>query len=206
MKLKIVLIVAFAIVAMAQLLVPTLMISRQVSIAMTGNEFKFKVRHNGRGVSIRGNFIWLQFEADKFKIEDKKDWENSQSVFVTFDKDSLGFAKVKEVTKEKPQNSNDWIKAKAFLNVRDSTINKRTSSRSFINYIDYNYLQLNYPFNNYMIEDTDSKDLRSNINKAMNDTLRNITLSVKIRENQFLAGDLKFDSVSFKNFVKGFKP
>jgi len=205
MKLKIVLIVAFAIVAMAQLLVPTLMISRQVDIAMTGNEFKFKVRHNGRGATIRGNFIWLQFEADKFKIEDKKDWENSQSVFVTFDKDSLGFAKVKEVTKEKPQNSNDWVKAKALLNVRDSTRNKSARFRSFTNYVDYSYLQLNYPFNNYIIEDTSSKDLGRNINKAMNDTLRSITLTVKIRENQFLAGDLKLDSVSFKDFVKGLK-
>ena len=206
MKFKIVLIVVFAIVAMAQLLVPTLMISRQVDFAMTGNEFKFKVRHNSRGTSIRGNFIWLQFEADKFKIEDKKDWENSQSVFVTFDKDSLGFAKVKEVTREKPQNSNDWVKAKALLNVRDSTSNKIARSRSFINYIDYSYLQLNYPFNNYIIEDTGSKDLVRNINKAMNDTLHSITLTVKIRENQFLAGDLKLDSVSFKDFVKGLKP
>lgn len=203
MKLKIVLIAAFAIVATAQLLVPLMMISHQAAIALTGKEFIFKIKHNSRGASIRGNYIWLQFEADKFKIEDKKDWENSQSVFVTFDKDSLGFAQVKNVTKEMPLGSKDWVKAKAFLNIRDSTSNKRARARGFINNIDYSYLQLTYPFSNYIVEDLSMKDLQRNITKKMNDTLCDITISVKIRENQFLVGDLKLDSLNFKDFVKG---
>jgi hypothetical protein len=203
MKLKIWLIVAFAIVAIAQLFVPYKMISRQAEIAQTGNEFKFKIRHNRWGATIRGNFISLQFDADKFKIKDKKDWENSQSVFVTFDKDSLGFARVHNVTKEKPLDSKDWVKARAILMIRDSTSNKRARARNLINYIDYSYLQLNYPFDKYNIEDTNAKGVGISLSEKMRDSLCNFTLDVKILENKFLAGDLKLDSVTFREFVKG---
>lgn len=205
MKLKTWLIVAFALVALAQLFVPYKMISSQAEIAQTGNEFKFKIRHNRWGATIRGNFILLQFEADKFKIKDKKEWENNQSVYVTFDKDSLGFARVHTVTKEKPLDSKDWVKARAFLNIRDSTNNKRARARSLINYIDYSYLQLNYPFSKYYVEDTNTIGVERTLSEKMGDSLCNFTLDVKIREDQFLAGDLKLDSVSFRDFVKGLK-
>ena len=205
MKFKIGLIAAFAIVAVAQLLVPSLMISRQADIAKTGNEFKFKIRHNGRGSSIQGNFIWFQFEADKFKVEDKKEWENGQSVYVVFDKDSLGFARVKDVTQERPLNNYDWVKARAFLNVRDSVSARRAKARKLINYIDYSYLQLNYPFGNYYLQDANLQEVEKNFSDKMSDSSCTITLPVKIRENQFLAGELKLDSVSFKDFVKGLK-
>ena len=64
--------VAFAVVAMAQLIVPGWMISTMADIAKTGNEFVFKVRHNRAGASLNGNYVWLSFEANKFKVADKR--------------------------------------------------------------------------------------------------------------------------------------
>ncbi|HWS01711.1 MAG TPA: hypothetical protein VN249_13905, partial [Prolixibacteraceae bacterium] len=92
MKPKILLIAAFALVAIAQLLVPYRMIRHQADFALSGNEFNFKIWHSSPGYSIRGNYIWLRFDQGRFKVRDKKEWENSQSVFVTFAKDSAGFA------------------------------------------------------------------------------------------------------------------
>jgi hypothetical protein len=213
MKLKIGLIVAFAIVAMAQLLVPTLMISRQSAIARSGNEFKFKIRQNRMGATIQGNFISFQFEADLFRVADAKEWERNQAVYVTFDKDSLGFARVRNVTKEKPLDSKDWVRAKAFLIIRDSTKNKEARERnlnnlrgrSLFNYIDYSYLKLNYPFSKYHIQDTNTKEWAKAFSAKMRDSLSTVTLSVKIIENEFLSEELKLDSVSFRDFVKGQK-
>lgn len=203
MKHKRLLIAAFALVALAQLLVPTLMISFKADYALKGNEFTFKIRHNRTGSSIRGNYLWLQFEADKFKVQDKKDWENSQSVFVTFDKDSLGYARVKEVSKERPESSGDWLKVKAFLNVRDSVGNDRAGARGFRDHIDYNFLRLSYPFSNYFTEYTKTKEAEKKFLRAMNDTLKTILLKVHIRENQYVAGELMVDSVRFRDYVQG---
>jgi uncharacterized membrane-anchored protein len=188
MKHKSLLIAAFALVAMAQLLVPTLMISYKADYALKGKEFIFKIRHNRIGSSLRGNYLWLQFEADKFKVEDKSDWENSQRVFVTFGKDSVGYAKILNLTKEEPQNSQDWIKVRAFTSRLDSSS-----------------LRITYPFGNYYIPDGDKKEVQSLFNQVISDSLKTISLKVHVKENQFLAGELMLDSVSFSDVLKGFR-
>jgi hypothetical protein len=203
MKHKNLLLVAFALVALAQLLVPTLMISYKADYALKGKEFIFKVRHNRTGSSIRGNYLWLQFEADKFKVKDRKEWENSQSVFVTFDTDSLGYACVKEVTKERPVGTEDWLKVKAFLNVRDSIGNRWVGPRGMLDRENYNFLRLSYPFSNYLTENTKARESGRIFQKAMNDTLKTISLKVHIRENQYAVGNLMVDSVRYSDFVKG---
>ena len=180
--------VAFAVVAMAQLFVPGWMISTMADIAKTGNEFVFKVRHNRAGASLNGNYVWLSFEANKFKVADKKAWDNNQGVFVIFAKDSSGFARVQSVTKEKPVTSKDWVKARAFLNNKDSS-----------------FLRLNYPFSNYYVPDVSTREAERIFNETINDSTRTITLKINIRENQFLAGELMVDSMKYSEFVKGGK-
>ena len=72
---------AFILVALAQLYVPFQIISNQAGFAETGIEFKFKTDNrfnpdfNGIGSDLNGQFIWLQFRDDPFKITDKKYWE-----------------------------------------------------------------------------------------------------------------------------------
>lgn len=186
MKTKNILYLAFALVALAQLLVPGLMISSLADKALTGREFQFKVEKNRSGSSIHGNYIWFRFEADQFRVADKKEWESTRSVYVSFTKDSLGFAKIESVSKVKPVNSTNWVKARSYLNYKDSAM-----------------LQLTYPFNNYYIEDTNLKDIQKIVSKKLNDSLRVISLKVNIRENQFMVNNLMVDSLSFKEFVKG---
>ncbi len=184
MKLNKLLFVAFAVVAMAQLFVPGWMISTMADIAKTGNVFNFKVSHNRTGASLQGNYIWLSFEANKFKV-DKMAWDNNQSVFVIFNNDSLGFAVVKSVTKEKPVGTNDWVKAMAYLNRKDSS-----------------FLRLTYPFSNYYVANANTREAENAFNKALDDTMKNITLKINIRENQFLAGELMVDSVKISEILK----
>ena len=141
MKRNNLLFVAFAVVAMAQLFVPGWMISTMADIAKTGNVFNFKVNHNRAGASLQGSYIWLNFDANKF-IVDKKEWENNQNVFVIFDTDSKGFARVKSVTKEKPVGTSDWVKAMAYLNRKDSS-----------------FLRLTYPFSNYYVPNANTREI-----------------------------------------------
>jgi hypothetical protein len=184
------LLIAFILVALAQLFVPWQMIIKQAGIAGTGTEFKFKTglkgnrENNLTGSSLRGKYIWLQFAEDHIKITDKKEWEVNQSAYVLFSRDSAGFAKIKSVTKVKPNNSSDWVRARVILNRKDSTS-----------------LQIIYPFNNYYIEDTDQKDIDSIIKKELNDSLKINYLKVRIKENQFLVSDLMINGVPFKELV-----
>ena len=176
----------FALVVLAQLFVPCLMISSKADIALTGKEFRFKIVNNHAGTSINGNYLWFRFVEDKYRVTDKKEWERSQTVFVRFAKDTLGFARIQSVSKLKPADSFDWVKARAFLNYKDSTS-----------------LQLIYPFNNYYVENANLKEIEGMASQKLNDSTRVISLKVNIRENQFMVNDLMVDNVSFKDFVKG---
>ena len=187
------LIIAFILVALAQLFVPFRMMSKQANLAKGGTEFYFKIRNNQSDSSLKGNAgssvmgknIWLQFEADSFKLTDKKDWDFRRNAFVSFTKDRFGFAMVVSVTQKKPGTGSDWVKAGAYRAGKDSGI-----------------IRLSYPFKNYTIEDNNTKEFDSIFSKALNNPKSNLYLKINIRENQFIVNDLFIDSLSFKEFVR----
>ena len=187
MKRKTLLLSALVLVALAQLFVPWQMISKQAGFAQTGTEFNFKTdsRVKRPGASLAGKYIALNFEQDHIRITNKKEWEHIQNAYVLFAKDSAGFAKIVSVAKTKPENSSDWVRAGVWVNWRDTTS-----------------LQLNYPFRNYIIEDTNHKQVDSVIKYGLNDSLKINYLKVKIKENQFLANDLMINGVPFKEMIK----
>jgi hypothetical protein len=191
MKRKTLLLSALALVALAQLFVPWQMISKQAGYAKTGTEFNFKTDSRVRfginhpGASLAGKYIALNFEEDHIRITDKKEWEQIQNAYVLFKKDSAGFAKIVSVTKTKPENSSDWVRAGVWVNWRDTTS-----------------LHLNYPFRNYYIEDSNHKQSDSIIKYGLNDSLKINYLKIRIKENQFLAKDLLINGVPFKEMIK----
>jgi hypothetical protein len=187
MKRKTLLLSALVLVALAQLFVPWQMISKQAGFAQTGTEFNFKTDSRVRrpGASLAGKYIALNFEQDHIRITNKKEWEHIQNAYVLFAKDSGGFAKIVSVTKKKPLTSSDWVRAGVWVNWKDSTS-----------------LQLNYPFRNYIIEDTNHNQVDSVIKYGLNDSLKINYLKIKIKENQFLANDLMINGVPFKEMIK----
>ena len=176
MNRKSLLLIAFICVCAIQLFVPIQMISKQADFAESGNKFQFRIRHNrpndfrrgNTSTTIQGKFIWVQFEQDKYKVANKKDWELGQTVFVSFVADSLGYARIQSLSKTKPVGNSDWVKAEAYMNRKDSV-----------------NLRVNFPFNNYYIEDKDTKDIDSVLTRKLDDSTTNICMKVSIRENQF---------------------
>ena len=180
----------FILVALAQLFVPLQMISKQAGFAETGTVFKFRTENrfnpdfNGIGSDITGKFIWLKFREDHIKIGDKKYWEKIHNAYVIFATDSDGFAKIKSVVTLRPLDTQDWVRARINVNWKDST-----------------RLQLFFPFNNYYIQDIQIRKVESVVKNSLCDTLKTNYLKIKIKENQFTAGDLIIDGVPFKERI-----
>jgi len=190
MKTSRLIISAFILVALAQLFVPLQMISEQAGFAETGMEFKFKTDNrfnpdfNGISSDLNGKFIWLKFREDHIKITDKKYWEKIRNAYVIFTTDSDGFAKIKSVVTLKPGDTPNWVRARVNVNWKDST-----------------RLNLYYPFNNFYIQDTKIKKVESIIKNSLCDTLKTNYLKIKIKENQFTAGELILNGVPFKELI-----
>lgn len=193
MNRKFLLLAAFFIIALAQLVVPVRMISEQAAFAQSGKEFQFKIKHKSGGnfergntsSSIQGKYLMLNFEIARYKADSKPDLDFRNPVFISLIKDSLGFARVGQVAQRRPETGPDWIKGRAFPNRKDSSL-----------------LQLSFPFRNYYLEDSDTRLIDSAITRRLLDTTSLIYLNVIIREDRFLIKDLVIDSLSFKEFVK----
>jgi len=198
MNRKILLLTVFILVAVAQLLVPKHMISNLSGFAKTGTEFKFKIRHQrsdspeigNSGSSIQGRFIWLQFEESRYRGADTANLNLSRPIYVLLSSDSLGFAKIQSVMQNKPQTGSDWLKVRAYKNSSDA---------------DSNSLTINFPFNNYIIEDKDIKDTELGLTRKLKGPQSLIYLKVNIKENKYLVNDLVIDGLSFKDFVKSIR-
>lgn len=192
MKNKNILIYIFILVALVQLILPHGMVSRESERLRKGSSlFQFKVRHlkqpnrqrGSMGSSIQGKYIWLQFEQASWPVKDRKEWENSQNVYVSVVSDSLGYGKISGISKEQP-TGNDWIQARAFLNM------------------DADLLMIQYPFSRYVVEDVKSGELDRAYTKKLKDSTSNIYLKVRIMKNEFLQEDLVIDSLTFREFAR----
>ncbi|MEI7421098.1 MAG: hypothetical protein WCK18_03350 [Prolixibacteraceae bacterium] len=194
MNRKTLLLIVFVLVAVAQLLVPKYMISNLAGIARTGKEYKFKVRHQksdfpsggNSGSTLQGRFLWLQFEASRYTKSDTANLNLMRPVYIYLSSDSLGFAKVQTCNQNKPVSGSDWLKTRAYRNIRNS---------------DSSFLVINFPFNNYYIEDKDLKNTEDRLTRKLKDPNSLIYLKIFIRENHFLISDLVIDGQSFKDFA-----
>lgn len=190
MKTKTLLLSAFILVGLVQLYVPIQMISSQAGYANTGTEFKFRTANklnpdfNGIGTDLSGKFILLRFKESQVAITDKQYWEKIHHAYVILTTDSAGFAKIRSVTTMKPVNTNDWIWTNVWVNRKDST-----------------RLQIVYPFKNYYIRDTENKQVESVIKNGLCDTLKTNFLKIKIKENQYVVGELMINGVPFKEMI-----
>ncbi|WP_372746450.1 GDYXXLXY domain-containing protein [Lutibacter sp.] len=143
MKNKTLLISLFIVVAFMQLFVPAKMILTQESILKTGTAFKFKTTPIDPSDPFRGKYIDLNFEENKFKIQNKKDWVLNEDIYVLIENNNQGFAVIKDVVKEKPSSEINFIKAKVQYIQSYKTIKNIT---------------IEYPFQRFYMEESKAKE------------------------------------------------
>ena len=100
----------FILVVLVQLFVPAKMIFNQEHIMANGAAYKFKTQPIDPSNPFKGKYIYLNYDLNSAPSKDTT-WTTSTTIYVTIITDSLGFAKVKDVSKEDPKEG-DYIKSK----------------------------------------------------------------------------------------------
>lgn len=104
------LIIAFAITALLQISAPLKMIYDSESTERNGVEYKFRTAPIDPSDPFRGKYITLSFDIDITSVQtNDTTWVRNEPVFVSLTKDSLGFAKIGDVSREKPKDNIDYI-------------------------------------------------------------------------------------------------
>ena len=94
--------VGFALVAAAQLAVPTWMIVERERTLRDGQVFKFKTRPIDPVDAFRGRYVWLGLEPDAVKVPDVNAWSHDQKAFAVLGTDTNGFAIVERLERAAP--------------------------------------------------------------------------------------------------------
>ena len=179
-------IIGFLLIACIQLYVPAKMIYDQENVLSSGNEFKFKAAPIDPNDPFRGKYITLRFEATTFPVQNKNEWAINDEVFVQLQNDSAGFAQIRTVSKKRPVNDPDYIKAKIAFIMEDGRVNMR----------------IDYPFDRYYMEESKAQAAEDMYRESIIDSTQIAYALVNIKEGEAVIMDVMIDGVSISNLVK----
>ncbi len=156
MKTKYFILIALIILFLIQLYVPISLITNRENILKNGKEYRFKTAPIDPVDPFRGNYLILSFDANEFVVKTKGDWIEDESVYVIIKQDSMGFAAIASVEKNKPQTANNFVKAR-IVNIYEDNA--------------YFTLNIEYPFDRYYMDEFKAAYSTEVYSKHANDSL-----------------------------------
>ncbi len=192
---KIWLIILFAVMALAQLFVPFKMIFDREKVLSEGYTFKFKTAPIDPSDPFRGKYITLNFAENNFEVTDGETWHNGQTAYVLLAKDTNGFAKIMDVVKELPSESDNCVKAK---------VNYVATKKDFGKTIQE--LNFEYPFERFYMEESKAPLAESMYWEVSRDTTKITYASVNIQNGKAVLKDVFIGDVSIRELVKAKQP
>ena len=187
MKKKTWLIIAFLLVALAQLYVPAQMILTREETLDTGQTFKFRTAPIDPNDPFRGKYIMLNFEQNTVKVKNAQAWKKGQEIFVLLQTDAKGFARVAGVSNRKPPSGNDYLKANV------AYVNAEPEEKK---------LTIRYPFDRFYMEESLAPEAERTYVETQQDTAQIAYAQVKIKDGEAVLQDVFINDVSISDFIK----
>lgn len=176
----------FILVALTQLYVPSKMIFDREEILETGTDYKFSTAPIDPSDPFRGKYIILSYKDNVVAVKDEKSWIAGETVYVSLETDEDGFAKITSVSKEKPSENQNFLKAKVSTVSSDGT----------------NKLTIYYPFDRYYMEESKAYDAELVYTKSLQDTTKRTYALVRIKNGDAVLKDVLIDEISIREIVK----
>ncbi len=180
-----IILIAFVLVALAQLFVPAKMILDRENILQTGNEYKFKTAPIDPNDPFRGKYIFLRYDEDSIKVDNIKEWKTGEAVYVSLATNSQGFAQILSVSKEKPTDNQD------FLSVKVGYIPDNLS----------NTIAIDYPFDRFYLEESKAYNAEKKYIEMQHDTTKVTYALVNIKNGEAVLKDVMVNGVSISKLV-----
>lgn len=186
MNSKKILLPAFILVALAQLYIPAKMILDKEGVLDTGTEYKFKTAPIDPSDPFRGKYITLSFDENTVEAPNEQEWMRGETIYVSLTTDNKEFAKIKSISKEKPTDNQDFLKAKVSFVTRNGS----------------NKVTIDYPFDRYYMEESKAYEAELTYRQSQRDTNRITYALVSIKDGNAVLKDVLIDGISIKELVK----
>ena len=167
-------VIVFALMCLAQWIIPGKMIYDSEHVIAEGTLYKFKTAPIDPSDPFRGKYVTLNFEQNFTTFTDSAEWQRGQEIFVTFTTDSAGFAIVENVYHEVPE----------------SEVYLQTTVDYVSHYRDNHEVWYKLPFNRFFLEESKASPAEELYWKAQRDSAQTVYALVSIRRGQAILQDV----------------
>lgn len=172
-------VILFVITAVFQWLVPVDMIKGKEDVLKNGTAFYFKTQPIDPVDFMRGRYINLYFENNRFvKDTANNDFEYNEKAYITVATAKTGESFAVNVTKEKPTSTSNYFKAKIYAYQNDSIIT------------------IYFPFDKFYMEENKAPVAETVYNENNRDILKKCFAKVFIKDGEFVLSDVLIDGKS----------
>jgi len=179
-------ILAFVVVALAQLAVVFQMIGQREVVISKGTKFNFKTAPLDPNDPFRGKYISLEFEANKFEVDSAEQWNYGDKVYVAISENKDGFAAISSVHRDVPKDHLHYILAEV----------------SYMNFKPYEVFIL-YPFDRFYMEESKAPVAETAYFESAIDTNSVCWAEVFVHNGKAVISDVKIDGVSIVELSRG---
>jgi uncharacterized membrane-anchored protein len=171
---KNIIMILFAVMCLAQWIVPGKMVYDSENTISLGTVFKFKTEPVDPSDPFRGKYVTLRFESDFIEIEDSAEWVSGDDIFVTFTTDIAGFAKAENIFRVAPD-------AESFLQTTVSYIHKSESGYQIV---------FKLPFDRFYLEESKAPRAEELYREAQRDSATVAFALVSIGQGEAVLQDV----------------
>lgn len=166
--------VLFAVMCLAQWIVPGKMVYDSENTIAEGTLYKFKTAPVDPSDPMRGKYITLNFQENFLPFTDSAEWQRGDQIFVTFTTDSAGFAVPEAVYHTKPE-------VESYLETFVEHIN---------HYKDDHEVWYKLPFDRFYVEESKAEQAEQLYWKAQRDSAQVAYALVSISQGQAVLHDV----------------
>ena len=184
---RLVIAVAFVLVAAAQIYIPAEMIRGREEVIANGKMFKFSTEPVDPADVMRGRFILLRFRENSVLVIGDSTFINGEDAYIILEQDADGFAKIDRLTKNKPIQPADYLKIK----IGNVFLDKDTTS-----------VYIEYPFDRYYMEEYYAPKAEEVYTESLRDTSAITYAVVMILDGEAVLTDVMVNERPISEVVK----
>jgi uncharacterized membrane-anchored protein len=166
--------ILFAVMCLAQWIVPGKMVYDSENTIAEGSLYKFRTAPVDPWDPMRGKYITLNFQGNFFQFADSAEWQSGDQIFVTFTTDAAGFAVPDQIYHTKPE-------AGSYL----GTVVEQVS-----HYKDEHKVWYKLPFERFYMEESKAAQAEQLYWKAQRDSAQVVYALVSIGQGQAVLQDV----------------
>jgi uncharacterized membrane-anchored protein len=181
MKTKI-LIAAFIVIALIQLLVPGRMILHYEKILETGKKYKFNIAPIDPSDPFRGKYLAISVREHHFAVDSINDWKKGEEIYVSINTNTPdSMAVISNISRLKPGTGTDFIVAR-------------------VGYVYNKIMDIEYPFDRYYMDESVIPEATVILAKAWSDTTQMSYIVVNAVDGKAVLNDIIISGKSIKEF------